>query len=1068
MSMGNEELVASFVAEANESLADIENDFLAMEAAGADIDGDLVNRVFRAIHSIKGTCGFLGLKTIGTLAHEMENALNLIRNRQLVPAPAVIEAMLKGADLLREMVNDVAGSADTDISGPVKALAAAVAAQTAPQTSETLNREIDVLLPTGGLAFAMVQEQELVLRQRQGGHIYVVEVDFIADVEPTGRTPLDFLRGVYANGELIDSYVRTAGMGRLNDALPESLCFVMLVASKLPPPALSETLGVPSNRVHLIAGSDEMDWTAHVSPMSATGAAAAPAPPAPPTPAQPTAAASAAPPAPTPVPPASAPAPAAPAAPATAPARAIPTTKPETSLRVHVKVLDTLMNLAGELVLGRNQLLQIIDSKDRRGLESVGARLNQVTSELQEAIMQTRMQPIGTVFNKFPRLIRDLSASLGKQVELTVEGEDVELDKTIIETIGDPLTHLVRNSVDHGVERPDVRTARGKAAVGKVHLRAFHQAGKVHITIQDDGGGIDANRLKEKAVSTGLITSDEAHSMTDREAVKLIFHPGFSTAEKVTDVSGRGVGMDVVKTNIEKLGGSVEVETELGSGTTVHVKLPLTLAIIPSLIVRCGEGRFAIPQVGISELVRIKASEVATRIERVKSAEVLRLRGSLLPLVRLSTVLGMQSKYLDPLPDVLENNDRVRIADRRAGAEPPPGVDRRAGSDRREDTAAGALNIIVVETGHLRYGLIVDGLYDSQEIVVKPLGRHMKGCTCLAGATILGDGRVALILDVAGIAAHAKLVAPETTVVHGGEETVRHGAAQTQSVLLFTNDPSELFGIPMGLIARIERIRADQIDSVGGQEVLQYRGTSLPLLSLERSVKAKPRPERTKLYVVVFGISRREVGLVVPDLVDIRDVTTEVDDVTFREPGIMGSVVVDRKTARLIDLFELAEAAHPEWFVDREKVERTDDRAVTILIAEDSNFFRKQIEELLKSDGYEVVACEDGAAAWNTLQDPERRFDLVVTDIEMPNMNGYELTSRITRDPQFAHLPVIAVTSLAGEEDIQRGIESGVTEYHVKLDKEGLRAAVARQLNAARQKAGLAADRAPKTVGRSQ
>lgn len=1063
MSMGNEELIASFVAEANESLATIENDFLAMEAAGAAIDGDLVNKVFRAIHSIKGTCGFLGFKTIGALAHEMENALNLIRNRELVPTPAVVDALLKGADALRDMVNHIDTSGETDICGHVQALTAAVSAQAAPRAEELPNREIDVALPGGGLAFAMVAEQELVLRQRQQCHIYVVEADFFVDVEARGLTPLDFLRRIYRHGELIDSYVSTAGLPGLHESLPETLRFRALVASKLGRAGVAEALELPIEQVYHIASPDQTDWTAQVSlmaggPPATPRAASGPEAPAaviapPPVPATPS---------PAPALPEATPVQNAPAAKPSA------TAKPESSLRVHVKVLDTLMNLAGELVLGRNQLLQIIDSKDRRGLESVGARLSQVTSELQEAIMQTRMQPVGTVFNKFPRLIRDLSASLGKQIELTVEGEGVELDKTILETIGDPLTHLVRNSVDHGIELPDVRTAHGKRPVGTVALRAFHQAGKVHITIRDDGAGIQASRLRDKAVAMGLLSADEAHGMSDREAVQLIFHPGLSTAEKVTDVSGRGVGMDVVKTNIERLGGSVEVETEPGVGTTIHVKLPLTLAIIPSLIVRCGEDRFAIPQVGISELVRIKASEVATRIERVRNAEVLRLRGALLPLIRLSTVLGIPSKYLDVIPQTLEDNDRVNIADRRAGTEPPSGIERRNGSDRRQDTSASALNIIVVETGRLRYGLIVDGLHDSQEIVVKPLGRHMKGCTSLAGATILGDGRVALILDVAGIAVHAKLAAPGSDVAQREENAARRLAVETQTVLLFTNDPAEQFAVPMGLISRIERIRLEQIDSVGGQEVLQYRGTSLPLLALERHIRAKPRPNRAKLYVVVFAIARREIGLIVPDLVDIRDVTMEVDDVTFREPGVMGSVVLENKTTRLVDLFELAQAAHPEWFAARPTSEAADATPSLILLAEDSGFFRKQIEELMRAEGYEVVACEDGVSAWNALQEPERRFDLVITDIEMPNMNGYELTTHIKRDPQFAHLPVIAVTSLAGEEDVQRGIESGVDEYHVKLDKEGLRTAVARQIRAARERAGLRTEHPRTSTGRTR
>ncbi|HYW78493.1 MAG TPA: chemotaxis protein CheW [Thermoguttaceae bacterium] len=697
---------------------------------------------------------------------------------------------------------------------------------------------------------------------------------------------------------------------------------------------------------------------------------------------------------------------------------AAPATPADTSIRVPVSLLDGLMNLAGELVLSRNQLMQAVASTDGAGLDSVAGRLDQVTSELQEAIMQTRMQVVGTVFGKFPRVVRDLSKQLGKQCELTLEGEDVELDKSIIEAIGDPLTHLVRNSIDHGIESPDQRVRNGKPADGSIVLRAFHQAGKVNISISDDGAGIDASKLKEKATLRGLITPEQANDMGEREALRLIFHPGFSMAEKVTGVSGRGVGMDVVKTNIEKLGGAVGIDTQIGVGTTINVKLPLTLAIIPSLIVRCQKNRFAIPQASISELVRIKAGDVAKKIERVKNAEVFRLRGNLLPLVRLDRALDLH-----------------------------------AGTDAE---GSGPINIIVVETGHLRYGLVVDGLHDSEEIVVKPLGRHMQDCHCLAGATILGDGRVALILDAAGIASRMELALPDGDELSHASDSHMVGGEETQTVLLFTNDPAEQFGIPMAVIARLERVITDQIDSVGGREVLQYRGTSLPLFRLENHIKASPPPDASKIYVVVFNVHGREVGLVVPTLVDIRDVPTNVDTSTFSEPGVIGSVQVNQKAMRLLDLYKLTQVAHPELFAASERPdagrshnifhEESEGPVPTILLAEDSGFFRNQVTNYMEEAGYHVVGCEDGLIAWNTLQARSSEIDIVVTDIEMPNMDGCQLAQRIKDDPSLSHLPIIAVTSLASEEDMQRGIESGIDDYQVKLDRERLMAAVSERL----------------------
>ncbi|NUQ62000.1 MAG: chemotaxis protein CheW [Pirellulales bacterium] len=634
--------------------------------------------------------------------------------------------------------------------------------------------------------------------------------------------------------------------------------------------------------------------------------------------------------------------------------------------------------------------------------------------------MQARMQPIDTVFGRFPRVVRDLSNALGKQCELRLEGTDVELDKSIIEAIGDPLTHLVRNAVDHGIESPQQRAQLGKPAKGTIVLRAYHQAGKVNITITDNGRGIDAVRLREKAVARGLIIAEQARDMSDREALRLIFRPGFSMAEKVTDVSGRGVGMDVVKTNIERLGGTVGVETEVGAGTTLEIRLPLTLAIVPSLIVRCGGQRFAIPQASISELVRVKAEETRSRIQRIHDAEVIRLRGELLPLVRLERALGL------------------------AGDRGPSG---------KGALVQQATHVIVVETGALRYGIRVDGLHDSEEIVVKPLGRHMQDCPCLAGATILGDGRVAMILDVAGIAAHCRLALPDETGL-GGESDDALQRAENQTMLLFSNDPSEWFAVPMDLILRVERIRSDQIDSVGGQMVLQYRGSSLPLLSLDQHIRARSRPEKPRVYVAVYRVLQREVGMIVPELVDIRQLSTDVDTATFREPGVAGSLVIDGRTTRLLDLYELTESARPDWFRSRPAPPGDAERRPVVLLAEDSEFFRKQLTAYLAAEHYEVVACADGKEAWDAVRSAPKRFDLVVTDVEMPRMDGLELARHIKTDPALSHLPVIAVTSLAGEEDTRRGKAAGVDEYLIKLDRDQIVEVTSRYL-----RAGAGADR---------
>ncbi len=890
MSLEDREIIAEFVVESREHLADIENELLAIEACGENIDGELVNKVFRAVHSIKGAAGFLGFTQVQGLAHELENVLNLIRNRKLVPTSGVTDVLLRAADRLRGMIEDVEHSNEVDVSGHVAELRAVASGETefAPPLAEPV--------PTG--------PDEMADADRQ---LQVVE-DLVAQAGTDGRTPIP------------------------------------------PPAAVPEPAPRPAPPPR--RGSAE----------AAPGEAKTPG----------------------------------------------SGTLGETSIRVGVHILDRLMTLAGELVLARNQLLQTASSGACSAWNAVATRINQVTSELQETIMQTRLQPIGAVFSRFPRVIRDLSSALGKQCRLTIEGEEVELDKSIIEAIGDPLTHLVRNAVDHGIEAPEVRAQAGKPPTGTVALRAFHQAGKVSIQIRDDGRGIDPARLKEKAVAQGILTRDQARAMTDREALLLIFRPGLSTAEKVTSVSGRGVGMDVVKTNIERLGGTVAVDTQLGQGTTIDVRLPLTLAIVPALIVRCCGQRYAIPQANIRELVRVKSRDAAKHFERIQGGEIFHLRETLLPLVRLDAAL-----------------DR---------AAPPEG------------SVSKTLNIIVVEAGNLRYGLVVEGLCDSEEIVVKPLGRHMKNCVCLAGATILGDGKVALILDIAGIASHMRLAMPDTD----GSANASGSAAvdETQSLLLFTNHPSEYFGIPMELVARLERVQTTQIEQLGKERILQYRGGALPLFSLEDCVDCKPRLDASKVYVAVFTTAEREAGLLVPEILDIRSVPTRVDIETFRQPGISGSLVFERRIVRLVDLHELARKLRPDWYQSRPAIPTPNGATPRILVAEDSDFFRKQLTGFFATEGYEVVAAEDGAAAWQILADPENHIDAVVTDIEMPNLTGLELAQRIRGDARFANLPIIAVSSLAGDDDIRRGRQAGINEYHVKLDREQLMATMARLLKA--------------------
>jgi len=954
MQIEDDEILQGFIEESLEHLSDIENDLLSIEEGGENIDEDLVNKVFRAAHSIKGGAGFMGLTKIQELSHSMENVLGLIRSKKLVPTPEIINVLLLASDQLESMIEDVQNSNDTDIESHLVPLNAIYdgdfshATPTAPATAEKSE-------PTPAFDPEPLEEE--------------------GEEEP----------------ELVLDEI-------MNESEDEE------------PPA-QEIVDEPASSPPEVAVPEPIKQTAVAT--STDNATSAP-------------------------------------------------TKVETSIRVHVSLLDSLMTLAGELVLSRNQLLQTIGSDDLRNAEAVGQRIDLITSELQEAIMLTRMQPIGNVFNKFPRVVRDLSKKLSKKIELSIVGKDVELDKTIIEAINDPLTHLIRNSVDHGIELPAERKKSGKSESGVVILKAFHAAGQVVIEISDDGKGIDGEALAASAVSKGLLTAEQTQAMSDKEKVNLIFLPGFSMAKQVTDVSGRGVGMDVVKTNLDQLGGHVDIISEVGRGSTISIKLPLTLAIIPCQIIMTGGERYAIPQVNLEELLRIPASQVKDRVERVGNAEVVRLRGNLLPLIRLADVIGINRTYYDASSDEFKDDRREMVSDRRSQESPLFNSDKEAETkpnkvsdefsrtitDRRI-SASSALNIVVVSNGSMKYGLIVDKLQDSEEIVIKPLGRHLQQCKGYAGATIMGDGRIALILDVANIARMAHLTSLDgsdraTEVAKSAEEAIK-AQKDKQALLIFRSSEEEQFGVPLNQVERIEKIKRTDIEDLGGKRIIKYRGGSLSLMCIDDVAMVNPLADHENLLVIVFNISKHPVGLLAIGPVDALEIFADIDDMTLKQQGIMGSTIIEGNTTMLVDVFEMTQTLFPEWFENREVFsadETAGEAPPTILIAEDSNFFRNQVKGYMEESGYNVLEGEDGEIAWQLLQENFDDISLVVTDIEMPNMNGFELTEQIKGDPRFSSMPVIALTTLAGEEDIARGKAVGVDEYHIKLDKERLMASV--------------------------
>ncbi|MBI5385506.1 MAG: chemotaxis protein CheW [Verrucomicrobia bacterium] len=568
--------------------------------------------------------------------------------------------------------------------------------------------------------------------------------------------------------------------------------------------------------------------------------------------------------------------PAHPAAPASAPATSPGAGASESNVRVDVGLLDKLMDLVGELVLARNQIVQLTSGREDSAFNAASQRLNLVTTELQEEVMKTRLQPIGNIWSKFPRVVRDMAQELRKQVRLEMDGQQTELDRTIIEAIKDPLTHLVRNAIDHGIETPAQRREAGKPETGVLFLRAYHEGGQVNIEISDDGRGIDLARVKAKAVEKALITPDQALRLSDREALQLIFLPGLSTAQKVTNVSGRGVGMDVVKTNIEKVGGSVDLQTEKDRGSTVKIKIPLTLAIIPALMVTSGGDCYAIPQVSLVELVRLDGGQARKGIETIMGTPVYRLRGNLLPIVSLSQVLG---------------------------------------NAPCDFSKAEAVNVVVLQADDRQFGLVVDQINDTQEIVVKPLGKHLKGLAVFAGATILGDGKVALILDVLGLAQNARVLSKtrERKLTEQAEATDGAQLAR-QNLLLFSLGEDRRLAIDLGTVGRLEKFPRNTVERAGSQEVVQYRGQIMKLMRLSDclSYPGLDGEPGDSMQVVVYSEHGRSVGLIVGRILDIVEdaVRLQSDDA---RAGVLGKAVIQGRVTELIDVPGLVRSFNPEF-----------------------------------------------------------------------------------------------------------------------------------------------------------
>ncbi|MDH5555874.1 MAG: chemotaxis protein CheW [Alphaproteobacteria bacterium] len=666
------------------------------------------------------------------------------------------------------------------------------------------------------------------------------------------------------------------------------------------------------------------------------------------------------------------------------------------TIRVSVDLLENLMTMVSELVLTRNQLLQILRARDDSEFSTPLQRLSHVTTELQESVMKTRMQPIGNAWAKLPRIVRDLSLELSKKVNLQMIGAETELDRQVLELIRDPLTHMVRNSCDHGIEMPAERRSSGKPETGTITLNAFHEGGHIIIEITDDGKGLSVEKIKGKALALGLATEAELDVMSDQAIQQFIMRAGFSTAANVTSVSGRGVGMDVVKTNIEKIGGTIELKSLQGRGTTFIIKIPLTLAIVSALIVEAGGERFAVPQISVVELVRTgRGSEY--RIEDIHGTPVLRLRNRLLPLTSLRQQLRLGAE--------LDSVDEDRF-------------------------------VIVTQVGNFSFGIIVDKVFDTEEIVVKPVSSLLRNITLFSGNTILGDGSVIMILDPNGIASDIGEITVAETAAAELATQVDEEADDRVPLLLFHAGDDTPMAVPLALVARLEEIDLDEVEISNGQLVVQYRGGLMPLLPL----RADGEISRTgRQSAIVFADRDRSMGLLVDEIVDIVEDRLSIE-LTTERPGMLGSAIIDGEATDIVDTSYYLTQAYGDWFVPHGGETTTLEqsrRKSRVLLIDDSAFFRNLLSPLLSVAGYFVTTVDSADRAMELYEDG-RDFDIILSDIELPGMNGFEFAQAVRASERWSHVPLIALSAYTSIDHLQRGHDVGFDDYVGKFDRDTL------------------------------
>ena len=1032
-------LRADFVVESREHLQVLENSMLSIENAVGESDvREFIDTSLRAVHSLKGNAGFMGFHTLQSLAHATESVLENYRDSSVAPPRSVVEAILVTNDRLAAMLDDLDHSESLDISSLLLRLNGIVGSslENFPvDLEQNTTTAYQVRLPSAPFGILAMLDAIIAIATLRAVDWPKCDLTTSVDSWEDSKIGVE----LSANSTIFDLHrqislhspamqwsdlgavdLRTLEYSDSQGILKQFLeQFPQLAGGLFYEPADLAT-GVPMSVVWIANGKSiatiesipiEQPSPKHIAVHASAESVRAVSK----------------------VEPFSIPTPESnfakvdnnenqdgpvvkqfgtAAAPNLGAERSV-------SLRINVELLDRLMNLVGELTLVRNQALLAFGELDGTP-RAVIQRLNSVTSELQVSVLKTRMQPVGSLFDRFPRMVRDLSRQLGKEIELVTVGQEVELDKTVLEQLSDPLIHLIRNSIDHGLETPRVRLHAGKPRIGKVTLSAKTADGQVVIEVRDDGRGIDPNAIRTKVLALGLKTEAELSKISPKELYSYILLPGFSTAKQVSDVSGRGVGMDVVRTNIERLEGSLTIDSKPGKGTSMVMRVPLTLAIIPCLIVTVGAERFAVPQRGLEEIVCLYPGGQGA-IEHAYDTEMYRLREVLLPVVRYAEVLKRTKPFDAAVKcEIMASN---KPADR-----DPKRIE----------------YILVLRTGDRKFGLLVDDVRGTVEVVVKPMHPSLKKIGIFAGATLMGDGCVSLISNIDGVAEHADCFGVETLTK---EETLRD-AAEVHRVLLFEYGPEEQFAVPLVQVRRIESISMDRVEHVGNQSFITIEGVPTRIVHLDKYLNVSSCDPLPQMHLLLPKFVREPMGILVSRIIDSESLAIEIHEVAVDDPGILGTAIVRGRLALFLDTQYLREkifgSVADKQVVQKGPSENADDALTStyepvngshrLLLVDDTRFFREVVKRYFEREGLSVVTAVDGLDGMRKLANES--FDLVVSDIEMPNMNGWQFCTAARKEGYKTKF--LALSSLNKAENESKSKACGFDGFEEKLNHDRL------------------------------